>query len=75
MMVYLVYSIFKLHFIETCLKIFDDIGLKELPNSSHIMHGLIEWLTGNDEMAIELRKRCVFKIIPMLNPDGVYYGW
>ncbi|TPX67231.1 hypothetical protein SpCBS45565_g03896 [Spizellomyces sp. 'palustris'] len=43
-------------------------------NSSHIMHGLLNFLLSDAEMAIDLRKRCVFKIIPMLNPDGVVNG-
>lgn len=43
-------------------------------NSSHIMHGIIKYLLGDSETAGNLRRRYVFKIIPMLNPDGVYFG-
>ncbi|KAI8587974.1 hypothetical protein BDZ88DRAFT_508392 [Geranomyces variabilis] len=44
-------------------------------NSSHIMHGLLTYLlTSGDEIASQLRRRCVFKIVPMLNPDGVVNG-
>ncbi|KAJ3028713.1 UNVERIFIED_CONTAM: Cytosolic carboxypeptidase 1 [Siphonaria sp. JEL0065] len=43
-------------------------------NSSYIMHGVIQFLLGDDDTAHCLRQRCVFKIIPMLNPDGVIAG-
>ncbi|CAH8597071.1 unnamed protein product [Schistosoma mattheei] len=44
-------------------------------NSSWIIKGLIEQLLSNDNMKInELRKMFIFKIIPMLNPDGVIVG-
>ena len=42
--------------------------------SSHVMHGIIEFLVSNDDRAQKLRKVYCFKIIPMLNPDGVYLG-
>jgi hypothetical protein len=38
------------------------------------MHGVIEYLLSNDTDAILLRDRFIFKVIPMLNPDGVIYG-
>jgi hypothetical protein len=38
------------------------------------MHGLIQFLLGPDDIAASLRRNCVFKIIPMLNPDGVING-
>lgn len=51
---------------------------------SHIMRGLIEFLSANEpnkkfslndiQIARELRKRFTFKIVPMLNPDGVIMG-
>lgn len=44
------------------------------PQSSHVVEGLIRFLISDDEDAIWLRKNFVFKIIPMLNPDGVKYG-
>lgn len=43
-------------------------------NSSWIMEGIIDYLTSDNEQAIELRSKYIFKIIPMLNPDGVING-
>ena len=43
-------------------------------NSSFIMNGVIEYLVSDDEKADYLRNAFVFKIIPMLNPDGVIVG-
>ena len=43
-------------------------------NSSFIMQGIIDFITGNDKIAKILRNIYVFKIIPMLNPDGVVVG-
>jgi murein tripeptide amidase MpaA len=43
-------------------------------NGSHIVNGVIKTLLGNSESAKALRKNVVFKIIPMLNPDGVIMG-
>ncbi|CAI2369038.1 unnamed protein product [Moneuplotes crassus] len=44
------------------------------PQSSWICQGLITFLVSNDLVAQKLRKNYIFKIIPMLNPDGVIYG-
>lgn len=43
-------------------------------NASFIMHGIIDFLTGNTLEARFLRHHFVFKIVPMLNPDGVVHG-
>ncbi len=43
-------------------------------NSSYMMEGFIEFITGNNPAAVELRKRIVFHIIPCINPDGVIAG-
>jgi hypothetical protein len=43
-------------------------------NASYLMHGVIEFLLSSASEAIELREKFIFKIIPMLNPDGVIYG-
>jgi len=43
-------------------------------NASWIVEGLIDYLVSNDEGAKKLRNTFVFKIIPMLNPDGVIIG-
>lgn len=43
-------------------------------NSSYIIKGAIDYLLSNSHNARSLRKNFVFKIIPMLNPDGVVYG-
>lgn len=39
-----------------------------------MMEGFIEWLCGNSKEAVILRRYIVFKIVPMLNPDGVALG-
>ena len=38
------------------------------------MEGVIKYLVSNETTAIVLRDRYVFKIVPMLNPDGVIIG-
>lgn len=43
-------------------------------NSSHCLNGLIEFLCSDAEEARTLRQKTVFKIIPMINPDGVVLG-
>jgi cytosolic carboxypeptidase protein 2/3 len=43
-------------------------------NASFIMHGTLEYLISDDDGAKYLRNNFVFKIIPMLNPDGVLIG-
>ena len=40
-------------------------------NSSWMMKGIIDFLVGDSKEAQILRDNFVFKIIPMLNPDGV----
>ena len=43
-------------------------------NASWICQGIINFLTGKSEDAKRLRNAFVFKIVPMLNPDGVVNG-
>jgi murein tripeptide amidase MpaA len=38
------------------------------------MEGLIDFLLSSDSKADWLRSNFVFKIVPMLNPDGVIVG-
>jgi murein tripeptide amidase MpaA len=38
------------------------------------MQGFLDFITGNSSEAIDLRRKIVFKIIPMINPDGVIAG-
>ncbi|KAL1505438.1 hypothetical protein ABEB36_005007 [Hypothenemus hampei] len=42
--------------------------------SSWIMKGILDFLTGDSEPAKDLREKFIFKIVPMLNPDGVIVG-
>ena len=43
--------------------------------ASHVLDGLLAFLVRTDDpRAAALRERFVFKLIPMLNPDGVYRG-
>jgi len=43
-------------------------------NSSFVMQGIIKYLVGKTEPAKSLRDLYVFKIVPMLNPEGVAAG-
>lgn len=36
--------------------------------------GIIDFLISSHPIALILREKIVFKIIPMLNPDGVFVG-
>ncbi|XP_070209667.1 uncharacterized protein [Littorina saxatilis] len=42
--------------------------------ASWMMKGLLEFITGDHPVAKELRDKFVFKMVPMLNPDGVIVG-
>ena len=41
---------------------------------SYVVQGCIDFLMGNSEEAKKLRENYVFKIVPMMNPDGVLVG-
>ena len=43
-------------------------------NSSWVMKGTISYLLSNKSSAQALRDQYIFKIVPMLNPDGVING-
>ncbi|XP_068616800.1 cytosolic carboxypeptidase 1 [Brachionichthys hirsutus] len=43
-------------------------------NASWVMKGTLEFLMGTSPLAASLREAYIFKIIPMLNPDGVING-
>jgi murein tripeptide amidase MpaA len=43
-------------------------------HSSWLIHGFIRFILSESPKARELRKKVVFKIVPMLNPDGVIVG-
>jgi murein tripeptide amidase MpaA len=39
-----------------------------------MMEGFLRYLTGDSRHALDLRRKCVFKVVPMINPDGVVCG-
>ncbi|XP_071854551.1 uncharacterized protein [Apostichopus japonicus] len=43
-------------------------------NASWMMKGFLDFITSADSVANNLRKAFTFKIVPMLNPDGVIVG-
>eukprot|EP00391_Amoebophrya_sp_Ameob2_P000675 CAMPEP_0179009986 /NCGR_PEP_ID=MMETSP0795-20121207/16561_1 /TAXON_ID=88552 /ORGANISM="Amoebophrya sp., Strain Ameob2" /LENGTH=993 /DNA_ID=CAMNT_0020705213 /DNA_START=120 /DNA_END=3100 /DNA_ORIENTATION=- len=43
-------------------------------SASWVMKGILEFLTSDSPEAVTLRNKFVFKLIPMLNPDGVVVG-
>ncbi|KAB0801265.1 hypothetical protein PPYR_05619 [Photinus pyralis] len=42
--------------------------------SSFVCQGLLEFLVSSHPLATLLREHVIFKIVPMLNPDGVFLG-
>ncbi|GBG24370.1 Cytosolic carboxypeptidase 1 [Hondaea fermentalgiana] len=42
--------------------------------ASYMIEGTIRFLLGTSALACALRRLYYFKIVPMLNPDGVYHG-
>ena len=42
--------------------------------TSYIVQGMMEFLTSNHGIAKDMRQNITFKIIPMMNPDGVLLG-
>lgn len=41
-----------------------------------MLNGILKILADRDNpLSIELRRQYVFKIVPMLNPDGIYRGY
>jgi murein tripeptide amidase MpaA len=43
-------------------------------SASYVMRGVIKFLVGPSPEAAALRDRYIFKLVPMLNPDGVVVG-
>ena len=43
-------------------------------NASFMMQGFLKFITGMSSEAQELRRKVIFKVIPMSNPDGVIVG-
>lgn len=43
-------------------------------NASFMVEGILDFLVSEAEEAKQLRNKYVFKVIPMLNPDGVVIG-
>jgi murein tripeptide amidase MpaA len=43
-------------------------------NASFISEGILDFLVSDETEAEQLREKYVFKIVPMLNPDGVVIG-
>lgn len=43
-------------------------------NASWVMKGVIDYLTSDHLRADALRREFVFKLVPMLNPDGCIIG-
>lgn len=39
-----------------------------------MLNGFLDFICSDNETAVQIRKQVVFKIIPMLNPDGVVVG-
>lgn len=42
--------------------------------SSHVVQGFLDFIVSNHPTARVLRDYIIFKVVPMLNPDGVYLG-
>lgn len=44
-------------------------------NASWIMYGTLKYLLSDAPAAGKLRSKYIFKIVPMLNMEGVINGW
>lgn len=42
--------------------------------SSFMLEGMVNFLLSRDPIAVKLRNKLIFEIVPMLNPDGVVAG-
>ena len=42
--------------------------------ASFIIQGFLDFICSDKPEAVDLRRRFVFKIVPMINPDGVIAG-
>ncbi len=42
---------------------------------SHMLNGVLDWVLSETPQGEELRRNFVFKVVPMLNPDGVARGY
>ena len=53
-----------------------EIGSSSTPLSEEVpvVQGLIDFLVSSHKIAQELRDKLIFKVVPMMNPDGVYLG-
>jgi hypothetical protein len=43
--------------------------------TSHVMEGALRFIVSGDHAASDLRKKVVFKFMPMMHPDGCANGW
>lgn len=58
-----------------CQGVFEAIIIREKFNLTKCMSaGIIEFLISNHPAVVCLRKKVVFQLIPMMNPDGVTLG-
>ncbi len=60
-------------FHKRCVVISARVHPGETP-ASWMMRGMLDFITGESAEARLLRSLFVFKIVPMLNPDGVAFG-
>jgi hypothetical protein len=49
-------------------------GKKQFFERIFVQKGLIDFLTSSHEVAESLRTHIIFKILPVMNPDGVFMG-
>lgn len=43
-------------------------------NGGYVVSGLVNFLLSDDENAALARRKVIYKIIPMMNPDGIFHG-